>query len=75
MTSAIFAFGRVEPKRLHRWNLLCFSTLRFGSAEQTTDEFGLPVRSGLLENVREMGFGRCIRNTAPPRGRLAAITS
>jgi hypothetical protein len=51
------------------------ATLRFGGTEQTTDEFGLPVRSGLLENVLEMGFGRCIRNTAPPRGRLASITS
>ena len=75
MTAAIFASGRDEPKRLHRRKRLCFPTLRFGGAEQKTDEFGLPVRSGLLENVREMGFGRCIRNTAPPRGRLAAIAS
>jgi len=53
----------------------CFPTLRFGSTEQKTHEFGLPVRSGLLENVSEMGFGRRIRNTAPPRSRFAAIAS
>ena len=75
MTAAIFASVRDEPKRLRRGKRLCFPTLRFGGAEQTTDEFGLPVRSGLLENVREMGFGRRIRNTAPPRGRLVAIAS
>jgi hypothetical protein len=73
-TAAIFASVRDEPKPLRGGKRLCFLALRFGGAEQKTDEFGLPVRSGLLENVREMGFGRCIRNTAPPRGRLAAIT-
>jgi hypothetical protein len=74
MTAAIFASRRDEHKPLHRWKRLCFPTLRFGSAEQEADEFGLPMSTGLLENVREMGFGRGAGDAAPARGGLAAVS-
>ena len=44
-----------------------------GSVEQESDEFSLPVGSGLLENAREVGSGRRVGDAAPPRGGRAAV--
>ena len=51
----------------------CFDLALIGGIEQETDEFGLPVGSGLLENAREMGSGRPVGNAAPRRSGDAAI--
>jgi hypothetical protein len=44
-----------------------------GIAGQKADELGLPMGSGLLENVCEVGFGCPIRYSASACGRLTAI--
>ena len=51
----------------------CFDLALIDGVEQETDEFGLPVGSGLLENAREMGSGRRVGNAAPRRSGDAAI--
>ncbi len=52
----------------------CFELAGIGVvAKEEADEFGLPVRSRLLENVRKVSFGRRAGNAAPPRGRRAAV--
>jgi hypothetical protein len=71
--AAILASGRDQFERRLRPNCSYVHLVLVGGVEQETDEFSLPVGSGLLENAREVGFGRRVGDTAPPRSCRAAI--
>ncbi len=71
--TAILANARDPLERRHRRNRSCFDLILVGGVEQETDEFSLPVGSGLLENARKMGFSRRGGDAAPPRGGRTAV--
>ena len=52
---------------------LMFDLVVVSGVEQETDEFSLPVGSGLLENARKMGFSGRGGDAVPPRGGRAAV--
>jgi hypothetical protein len=65
-TATGIASGTSEARSSFRLTLI-------GGGKQEPDEFGLPVGSGLFEDICKMGLGRADRYTASACGRLAAI--